>query len=215
MSTVPAPSSLAGAFFDALPVAAFVHDRETVLGANRAGLSLVGATCPDELRGLSVSTVEVTGIEATYRLGDGCFAIVAACADGISATRVYDGVSRPPSYDAATPLLDAALDAFPLPVVAVCDRRFTYANRAALDVLRFGRARELLGRSLYEIAHPDSVSTIIQQLWLMLTTGVTLTDAPIKARAADGTAVTARGTGARVSHEGSEYAIFVATSVAS
>lgn len=244
-------SSLACEIFDALPVAAIVHDRDTILVANAAMQRLFSATSRDQLEGhpiadiahpdgrdagaerrrlmlengqrfsnipvqmraLTGESVHATVSAVPYAVGDTPLVVAAACR-AAECVADHDGASSTAlSFPIGTPLAEAAVDAFPQPVVAIGNRIIAYANHAAVKLLRAEGPADVVGRPVFDIIHRDALRSVAEQLLLILSRRVSLTDAPVKARALDGTPILARGNSGHVRLDGTEYALFVATSV--
>lgn len=242
--------SLAAAIFDALPVAAGVHDKYTLLAGNAAMRQLVGAQADDDIVGLPVTrlvhpdgraagevrralmfesghqfhgiTVKLrdlagepftaTGSGVTFTRGEGPVAIVVACEE-TTPTSLTPGVSvPPPSYGANVPLSVAVLDAFPLPVILVRDNVLAYANRSVAALLHARRPEELVGRSVFEFVHQESMDTTREQFALAIARGAELNGA-MKLKGIDGQAIAARGSCKAMDHAGEGYIILVVTDV--
>lgn len=195
-------------------VSEFVHEHGRAAGEHRrallidVGQSLSGVTV--KLISCRGKSVVVTGCATTCDIGTTTVAILAA-----SASPQITAGNRSPrmSFPEGTDLCDAVLDAFPLACVAVCGETIAYANRAAAVATRATGAADLIGRHVADLVAPEAHASILEQLKLTLAHGVRLSGIAAKSRALDGAAFMVRGEGARLRHNGCDYAVFVATSI--
>lgn len=242
--------TLAETIFDALPVAAGVHDAHTWLASNEAMRDVLGASGPEDIAGRPISDfVHSDGLEAgvqrrellmkrgqrfhgvTVKMrrvdgtplsvsGSGVVLDLAGTPVVIVAECAVDGcpdaapgvIVPPPHYVEGTPLIDAVLDSFPAPIVAVRHGIVMYTNRAGAALVHARTPSDILGMNMYDLVHPATIPSLMQQIALVLNQGARLT-APVKFRPLDGDTVAAEGTAIRINYEGERYAIGIATRI--
>lgn len=107
----------------------------------------------------------------------------------------------------------AALDALPLPVVAISDFHVAYVNHSACEVLKAAGPQELEGRPVTQVIHPDFRTGLFNLFRLAQGRSEYRSERDATALALDGTAVHAKGKGAFTSHDGKRYGMWVVTAV--
>lgn len=240
-------TTLASAIFDALPLAAGVHDDSRWLASNEAMRCLLGADhesidgrpisdfvhpdgrkageerrrlllehrqrfhdVPVKMQRLDGVPISATGSALVFMYGDRPVATVAACTSGSCSGWASGLTVPPPAYAEDVPLLDAALDCFMVPVLAVRGTKVAYANRAGAALMHARDTSQIIGLPVLDLFHPATLKSVTQQIALVMGAGASI-DIPAKVRTFDGDTVNARAACFRMSHDGEHYGVAVAT----
>jgi len=137
------------------------------------------------------------------------FAVAAACAADRVCSPGTPVTSRP-----ASSLREAALEAFPLPVLGVSERRVTVANAAARTLLGRDETADPIGEDALSLLHPDSRDAMEERTDLLLRLDGRAIRIPLKAMTADGRDLHLSSLAAGITHEGRGVFTFVVTDVA-
>lgn len=210
---VDAPEDIEG-----LPISDVVHPDGHEAGRQRRELLLMHG---QRFSNLAVKLITRTGesvnvrvSSVTFTLGDAPVAIVATCASPLCPDLASGFILPPIAHPAETPLLAAALDAFPLPIIAASDSVIVYANRTAMSVLRARAKEDVIGLPLADIIHPDAAEAVKMQLLILNSDVTRLGPIPVKVRARDGSTVLATVHGCSLEHDDRHYTLHVAIDAA-
>lgn len=92
-------------------------------------------------------------------------------------------------------IFEAALEVLPEPILIHDTERILFVNAAARRFFRAESPKDLVGRPIQTIVHPDGYSAGVERRRILNETGRPLSTTPIKLVALDGTALYARGVG--------------------
>jgi PAS domain S-box-containing protein len=117
--------------------------------------------------------------------------------------------NEPASYS----MFEAALIALDSPIIIHAQHEILFANEAAHRVLRAQSPNALIGNDVTAIVHPDGLEAGHERRKLVLESGQTLRDVPVKLRAIDGTTLYATCEAKRIEWGEDAAILIVATSI--
>jgi len=112
-------------------------------------------------------------------------------------------------------MFEAALIALDSPIVIHAQQEILFANEAARHVLRAEGPNSLVGIDVTTIVHPDGLEAGHERRKLVLESGQTLRDVPLKLRALDGTTLYAKCEAKRIEWGDGAAILIVATDIKS
>ena len=196
------------------PLAELVHPDAREAGMQRRSLLAehggVMFGVPVKLVSSLGNTFQARGAAAAFAYGDSTAVVVSAC-DAATDICVSGPRVLPPRAGADVSVAEAALDAFPLPVIAVHDFRVAYVNYSAVSLLRAKAPGDIEGRRVTDIVHPDMRSAVLTLFRGGLAERSGMRERPAKALALNGTTIHAMGTGSFLRVDGSTFGMWVVT----
>lgn len=192
------------------PIAEFVHPDSHEAGDARRSLLFER---DHDFASVQVKMVTALGAPFTLTVSAASFvhegdryAVVAASA----ADRLGDGIARA-ELRTADSLREAALEAFPLPVIGVFQRRVAIANAAARSLLGRSLEEDPVGEEALDLLHPDAREAMEERIGSLQSLSGRAIRIPLKSMTVEGRDLHLSSLACHIPHGESGVFAFVVT----